>query len=142
MTTILFGTYHTGTALFLGSILTFVVGSILGARESLDNLVCIRRLIRTGTLTLTMPGLWLAALSLAGLACTGGVSAWRVVAVAFVLITSHALILPATRACLLSARASKAEGALRPAYRSAYLKESIPGALNVLIMLVLLFGQG
>jgi hypothetical protein len=133
-------TYHTGTALFLGSILTFVVGSVLGSRESLDNLVCIRRLIRKGTLTLTMPGLWLAALSLAGLAIIEDMPAWRLGAVAFVLITSHALIVPATRACLLWA--SKAEGQLPAAYRTAYLKESIPGALNVLIMLVLLFQQG
>lgn len=142
MTTVLLGLYHLGTALFLGSILTFVVGSMLGARESLDNLVCIRRLIRQGTLTLTMPGLWLAALALGGLFLSGDVPAWRLGAVAFVLITSHALIVPATRACLSWASAAKADGTLPPAYRVAYLKESIPGALNVVVMLALLFQQG
>jgi hypothetical protein len=142
MTTALLWTYHTGTALFLGSILTFVVGSILAAHDSLDNLVCIRRLIRKGTLTLTMPGLWLAALSLVGLSLAGGLPVWRLVAVAAVLVTSHALIVPATQRCLHWASESKVDGKLHPAYRAAYLRESIPGALNVLVMLGLLFRQG
>ena len=141
MTTILLWTYHAGSALFLGSILTFVVGSMLGAHGSLDDLVCIRRLIRKATLVLTMPGLWLAALSLAGLAFLQGVPAWRLLALAFVLATSLALILPATQACLRWAIASRTEARLHPAFRAAYLKESIPGGLNVLIVLVLLFHQ-
>lgn len=141
MTTLFIWAYHAGTALFLGSILTFVVGSVLTLHESLDNLVCVRRLIRRATLALTMPGLWLASLSLAALSFLESVPAWRLLALAFVLLTSHALILPATRECLRWASESKAEGALMPAFRGAYLKESIPGALNVLLVLLLLFPQ-
>jgi hypothetical protein len=89
-----------------------------------------------------MPGLWLAALSLGGLALLNGVPFWRLGALAFVLITSHVLIVPATQACLRWASQSKADGHLQPAYRTAYPLESIPGALNVLIMLVLLLQQG
>ena len=141
MTILLLWTYHAGTALFLGSILTFVVGSMLGAHGSLDDLVCIRRLIRKATLALTMPGLWLATLSTAGLALLQGGQAWRLLALAFVLATSHVLILPATQACLRWAMQSRTEARLHPAFRAAYLKESIPGALNVLIILVLLVHQ-
>jgi len=136
--TLLLWRYHTGAALFLGSILTFVVGSIL-AQESLDNLVCVRRLIRRATLALTMPGIWLAALSLVGLALVQGVPTWRLVAIGFVLLTSHVLIVPATQACLHWAWKSNTDGHLAPDFRRAYLKESIPGALNVLMVLVLLF---
>jgi hypothetical protein len=138
MTPLLLWGYRAGIALFLGSILTFVVSSSLATGADLDDLVFARRLIRRATLAVTVPGLWLAALSLAALAWRGGVAAWHLAAVAAVLATSHAVVVPATRSCLEWALESKGAGRLNPAFRAAYLRESIVGGINLLVVFALL----
>ncbi len=52
-----------GLVIFLGSILTFIVISALIENASLENIAFGRRIISTGTSVLTLPGLWLIAVS-------------------------------------------------------------------------------
>src|SRR5512135_1259178 len=52
-----------GLVIFLGSILTFIVISALIENSSLENIAFGRRIISTGTSVLTLPGLWLIAVT-------------------------------------------------------------------------------
>jgi UDP-N-acetylmuramyl pentapeptide phosphotransferase/UDP-N-acetylglucosamine-1-phosphate transferase len=52
-----------GLVIFLGSILTFVVISALIEDSSLENVVFGRQIISTGTKTLTLPGMWVIAVT-------------------------------------------------------------------------------
>jgi|WetSurMetagenome_2_1015567.scaffolds.fasta_scaffold27521_5 hypothetical protein len=141
MTAILAWGCHAGIALFLGSVLTFVVASSLTANASFEDIVFARRLIRRATLAITMPGLWLAMLATAAMWFTGSAPAWRVAVLGLVLLVGHTAIVPATRVCLEQAEVSRREGRLSSAFRRAYLWESVLGGINLLAMIVLLFEQ-
>jgi hypothetical protein len=129
--------FHLGTALFLGSIATYCVVSTLAQHSGLNDLVFARRVVRSATLVLTVPGLWLAVLAqLLPPALKGNSLRLVPLGVAVVLLTlTHALIVPATKRCLALARESLAINRLVPAYHGAYLRETIPGAVNLVIAL-------
>lgn len=135
--------YHLGFALFIGSIAVYCVISGMVANASLTDLVFARRVVRFGTVWITTPALWMFVL-----AGTLGVvrfapSPPAVVAyasvVAALLAITHLFVVPATRDCLSCARQSLDANQLVPAYRRAYLKETVPGAINLLLGLWLLF---
>lgn len=52
-----------GLVIFLGSILTFIVISALIEGASLENIAFGRKIIRTGTNVLTLPGMWALAIT-------------------------------------------------------------------------------
>ena len=129
--------YQIGIALPIGSIATFIVVSTLAARGSLTDFVFARQIIWTGSLSITMPGLWLATCARAGLLWqhrTGSVLEIVQLAVASMMVLfGHLLILPAARKCLALARQSQLDGRMHPAYQRAYAKETTAGAVNLLL---------
>lgn len=130
--------HYVGLVIFLGSILTFVVISALIEGASLENVVFGRKIISTGTNVLTLPGLWV-------LAVTGVWLGWvrygvrqrffqiKLLLVTLVIINAHVFIAPAVASATEIAVASLAQGKLLPGYEVAYMKESIYGAVNVLL---------
>jgi len=129
-----------GLVIFLGSILTFIVISALIEGASLDNIAFGRKIISTGTNVLTLPGMWL-------LAITGvwmgylryGVKQrffqLKLLLITLVVVNAHFLIAPAVASATELAERSLAQGQLLPAYQAAYMQESIFGAVNVLLTL-------
>lgn len=134
--------HFVGLVLVLGSIVTYIVISALIKGASLEALVFGRTVIRTGTLYVTMPGMWL--ITLTGIALAARKYAFftlrwldlKLVLAGAALVNAHLVIVPATGKLLELAQASLAAGALHADYASLYLfRESLPGAANVAAML-------
>ena len=130
-----------GLTLFLGSILTFVVVSSLTKGAGLADLVFGRRLISAGTSSLTLPGMWLILVS--GIVLTiNGKWFWRHkwlnikhIVIVVVVLNAHFLVVPAVASALVLAQQSLSQGALNPGYDPAYMRESVFGGTNVLLVL-------
>ena len=52
-----------GLVIFLGSIITFTIVSVLIEEASLENIAFGRKIISTGTNVLTLPGIWILAIT-------------------------------------------------------------------------------
>ncbi len=132
--------HFAGLVLFLGSIFTFIVVSSLTKGASLENLVFGRQIISAGTVSLTLPGMWLVAI-------TGVLMAYRqygfsvrfsqlkLLLTALIILNAYFFILPAEKAATGLARQSLAQGLLSPEYEAAYIRESIFGAANVVFII-------
>ena len=125
-----------GWVLFLGSILTFILISIHTQGGPLGGLVLGRRLISSGTDLLTLPGLWM--ITVTGLWMSiqrsGPGQSFvqiKLVLAAATIINAHSVVRPAARSAMDLAARSRTQCQLLPAYRSAYVRESIAGSLNV-----------
>lgn len=128
-----------GLVVFLGSVLTFIVISALIEGASLENIAFGRRIISTGTNTLTLPGMWV-------LAITGiwmGYKRYglkkrffqlKLLLITLVIINAYFFIVPAVTMATEIAIRSLAQGQLLPEYTAAYMQESIFGAVNVLLI--------
>ena len=129
-----------GLAVFLGSILTFIVISALIEGASLENIAFGRKIISTGTNVLTLPGMWV-------LAITGTWMGYKrygfkqrffqikLLLITLVVINAYVFIVPAATSATEIAIRSLAQGQLLPEYKAAYMQESIFGAVNVLLIL-------
>lgn len=127
-----------GLVTFLGSIFTFIVISALTRDASLENLAFGRTIISTGTNVLTLPGMWV-------LAITGIWMGYRqyglknrffqikLLLAALIVVNAHFLVVPAAHAATGIATRSLAEGFLLPEYGAAYMRETLFGAANVLL---------
>jgi hypothetical protein len=127
-----------GLVVFLGSILTFIVISALIEGASLENVVFGRKIISTGTNVLTLPGMWV-------LAITGVWMGYKrygvkqrffqikLLLIALVVINAYFFVVPAVSSATEIAGRSLAQGQLLPDYKAAYIQESIFGAVNVLL---------
>ena len=132
--------HFVGLVTFLGSIFTYIAISALTRDASLENLAFARRIIATGTNVLTLPGMWV-------LAATGlwmgyrryGLSSRffriKLLLVALVVVDAHVIVVPAAHAATEIAIRSVGDGHLFPEYGPAYLRETIAGAVNVLLTL-------
>jgi len=129
-----------GLVIFLGSILTFIVISALIENASLENIAFGRRIISTGTSVLTLPGMWLIAVT--GF-CRGYLLyGWqqrlfqiKVLLVTLIIFNAYLFIVPAATSATEIAMRSLAEGQILPEYKAAYMQETIFGAVNVLLAL-------
>ena len=126
---------------FLGSILTFILISTLAEGSSLENLVFARRIVSTGTNVLTLPGMWLLALTgiWMGFKRYGFTRRFihlKLFVIALVVVIAHFFVAPAVHSATEAANLSLAQGHLLPEYNTAYLRESIFGAINVLLTLI------
>lgn len=127
-----------GLVIFLGSILTFIVISALIEGASLENIAFGRKIISAGTNVLTLPGMWV-------LAITGVWMGYKryglkqrffqlkLLLITLVVINAHFFIVPAVDSATELSVRSLAQGQLLPAYKTAYMQESIFGALNVVL---------
>ncbi len=125
---------------FLGSVLTYIVISSLTQGADVGTVVFGRRIIATGTRVLTLPGVWLLAVTGVWMGLRGGGLRQRffqikAVLVVLVLANTYLFILPAEQAATDIATASLAQGTLSPAYADASLKESVCGGVNILLAL-------
>lgn len=130
--------HFAGLVIFLGSILTFIVISTLIEGANLENIAFGRKIISTGTHALTLPGMWV-------LAITGvwmgykryGVKQrffqLKLLLITLVIMNAYFFIVPAVTAATEIATRSLAQGQLLPEYQAAYRQESIFGAVNVLL---------
>ncbi len=131
-------THFAGLVIFLGSILTFIVISALIEGASSENIAFGRKIISTGTNTLTLPGMWL-------LAVTGVWMGYKrygpkqrffqlkLLLITLVVMNAYFFVIPAVTSATELADQSLVQGQLLPAYKSAYMQESIFGALNVIL---------
>ncbi len=129
-----------GLVIFLGSILTFIVISAQIENASLENIAFGREIISTGTSVLTLPGMWLLAVTGLWLGYTRyGLKQrffqLKLVIISLVILNAHFFVVPAVTDATELAAQSLAQGQLLPEYRSAYIRESLFGALNVLLTL-------
>lgn len=127
-----------GLVIFLGSIITFVVVSALIHGASLENVAFGRKIISTGTNVLTLPGMWV-------LAITGVWMGYKryglkqrffqlkLLIITLVVINAYFFVEPAATSATEIAARSLAQGHLLPEYKAAYLQETIFGAVNVLL---------
>lgn len=126
-----------GLVIFLGSIITFVVISTLIEGASLENIAFGRKIIGAGTNVLTLPGMWT-------LAVTGIWMSYqryglkqrffqiKLLLIILIILNTYIFIAPAVTSATELAVQSLAQGRLLSAYQSAYMQESIFGAVNVL----------
>lgn len=129
-----------GLVIFLGSILTFIVISALIEDATLENIAFGRRIISTGTNVLTLPGMWV-------LAITGVWQGYKrygmkqrffqikLILVTLIILNAYLFIVPAVTLATDIAVRSLAQGQLLPEYKDAYMQESVFGAINVLLTL-------
>ena len=127
-----------GLVVFLGSILTFIVISAHIEGAGLDNIAFGRQIISTGTHILTLPGMWI-------LAVTGFILGYRryglkhsffqikMLLITLIIINAHFFVAPAVSEATTLAMHSLKQGQLLEEYKSAYLRESLFGALNVIM---------
>lgn len=130
-----------GLVLFLGSILAFILVSTLMEGADLEWIVFGRRIISAGTQALTLPGMWLMAVS-------GVLMAFRrygfrarfvrvkALLMLLVVLNAHLFVMPAVGLATTLAQQSLATGHLLQGYHAAYLQESVCGAVNVLLTLL------
>ena len=124
----------------MGSILTFVVISGLIENAPIENAVFGRQVISAGTSALTIPGLWVLAVTglVMGLRRYGLKSRFfqiKLLVVALILVNAHFIIVPAVESATQLAIESRGTGELMPEYDNAYMRESVFGAVNVLLTL-------
>ncbi len=130
-----------GLVLFLGSIFTYVLVSMLVKDGSLADLVFGRQIIRAGTWYLTLPGMWLAVLTGLLMAARGNKKfrerwlTFKGVLALIIVLNAHALIIPTTGDALSWAKESLIRGKVLPEYAAAYLREAIAGTVNVVLIL-------
>lgn len=113
------------------------------AGTDLHALVVARGIIRTSTIAITIPALWCSVITGVLLARSSARPRprWlkaKLAIVGSIVVNTHLLIAPATRAALTAARDALASGALAPAYHRADLVETVAGSINVLLVLALL----
>lgn len=127
-----------GLVVFLGSILTFILVSALIEGASLQNIAFGRDIISAGTRVLTLPAMW--ALAISGVWM--GYNRYglkqqffrvKLLVVALVVINAHLFVVPAVASTTELAARSLAQGHLLAEYKAAYVRESVFGALNVLL---------
>jgi hypothetical protein len=127
-----------GLAIFLGSILTFIVISALIENASLENIAFGRKIISTGTSVLTLPGMWVLAISgiWMGYQRYGFKQRFfqiKVLLISLVILNAYFFVVPAVNTATEIAIRSLAEGQLLSGYKAAYMRESMFGAVNVLL---------
>jgi hypothetical protein len=127
-----------GLVIFLGSILTFIVISTLIEGANLERIAFGRKIISTGTTVLTLPGIWV-------LAITGiwmGYKRYglkqrlfqlKLLLIALIIVNAYFFVMPAVTSATDIATRSLAQGQLLPEYKTAYMQESIFGAINILL---------
>lgn len=127
-----------GLVIFLGSILTFIVISALIEGASLENIAFGRKIISAGTNALTLPGMWV-------LAITGTWMGYKrygvkqrlfqikLLLITLVVINAYFFVVPAVTSATEIAVHSLAQGQILPEYKAAYMQESVFGAVNVLL---------
>jgi hypothetical protein len=128
-----------GLIIFLGSIFTFILISVLGKSAGLELVAYGRKIISTGTYTLTLVGMWMIAIS--GI-CMGykGCNAKKrflqikLLLAALIMLNAYLFIVPAMNTATELATKSLLLGKLIPEYSGAYLRESIFGALNIILV--------
>lgn len=130
--------HFAGLVIFLGSILTFIVISALIEGASLENIAFGRKIISTGTNALTLPGMWVLAITgvWMGLKHYGLRQRFfqiKLLLIALVVINAHFFVVPAVTSATEIAVRSLAQGQLLSEYKVAYMRESIFGAVNVLL---------
>ena len=133
--------HFAGLVMFLGSILTFTLISALTETASLENLVFGREIISTGTRVLTLPGMWV-------LAVTGLWLGYRrygvkrrlfhvkAALIGLIILNAYIFIVPAAASATELAAQSLARGELLPAYPDAYMREFFFGAVNVILAVI------
>lgn len=127
-----------GLVIFLGSILSFIVISALIESASLENIAFGRKVISTGTHVLTLPGMWVLAVTGVWMGCKRYGLKQRffqikLLLITLVIINAYVFIVPAVTSATEIAARSLAQGYLLPEYKTAYMQESIFGAVNVLL---------
>jgi len=127
-----------GLAIFLGSILTFIVISALIENASLENIAFGRKIISTDTSVLTLPGMWVLAISgiWMGYQRYGFKQRFfqiKVLLISLVILNAYFFVVPAVNTATEIAIRSLAEGQLLSGYKAAYMRESMLGAVNVLL---------
>jgi len=125
-------------AVFIGSIITYIFISAMIENASINEINAGRKIIAEGTGGLTMPALWLMILTgiISGLKKFGFRSRFfqiKTASAAALLINAYLFIIPAvteaTEIALQSAEILPVE------YYTAYMKESVFGAVNIMITL-------
>ena len=128
-----------GLIMVLGSISTFIVISTLIDGASLENIAFGRKIISTGTKVLSIPGIWV-------LAITGVCMGYKryslkqrffqlkLLLVTLIVINGYFFVLPLVASATEIAVRSLAHGQLLPEYRALYMQESIFGTANILII--------
>ncbi len=129
-----------GLICFLGTIITFTIISSLLENSTLEQLAFGRTIISTGTTILTLPGMWVIAL-------TGIWMGYRqygikqrffqlkLLLISVIIANAYLFVAPAVEMATTIAHQSLQAGKLLPDYQTAYLRESTFGALNVLLTL-------
>jgi len=132
--------HFAGLILFLGSIFSFILITNLAQNEPLSDLAFARRIISAGTTHLTLPGLWLLAVTGLGLGLLkygAGSRFFRIklLLTALIVINAHLFVAPAVNRASSIAMESLAAGHLGSAYSSAFKREEMFGVTNVLLAL-------
>jgi len=130
-----------GLIMVLGSISTFIVISTLIEGASLENIAFGRNIISTGTKVLSIPGIWV--LAITGV-CMGykryGLKQrffqLKLLLITLIVINGYFFVLPLVTSATEIAVRSLAHGQLLPEYRALYMQESILGTVNILILVV------
>lgn len=127
-----------GLILFLGSILTFIIVSLLIEGGDVETIAFGRQIISTGTHVLTLPGLWILAVTGIGMGYKqygGNQQYFRIkAAIAFlVILNTYLFVAPAVTSATELAARSLAQGRLLQEYMNAYMQESVYGGINVLL---------
>lgn len=130
-----------GLILFLGSVFTFIVISASFTDATLQGIAFGRQIISTGTKFLTIPGIWLITLSGIFMGYRKYSFKQRFVQVKLVLallilLNTYFLIVPSAKEATELAVSSLVKGYLPLEYSDAYIKESIWGAVNVLLAII------
>jgi hypothetical protein len=123
----------------LGSISTFIVISSLIEGASLENIAFGRKIISTGTNLLTLPGIWVIAITGVGMGFKRyGLKQrffqFKLMLIILAIINGYFFVLPLVASATEIAVRSLAHGQLLPEYKTAYMKESTFGMVNILII--------
>lgn len=130
-----------GLTLFLGSIITFVSISILTKDASVTDIAFGRQIISNGTTILTLPGIWLLAISgiWNGLKRYGLRNRYvqiKLLLIFIIIFNAYLFVVPAATEATKLAIQSISHGQLYSEFANAYLKESIMGGINVILGVV------
>lgn len=127
-----------GLVIFLSSILSFIAFSVLIEGASLENIAFGRKIISTCTSTLTLPGMWIIAVT--GVWMGHKRYGWRarfsqrkLLLIILIVLNAYFLVVSAVTSATDIAISSLVQGQLLPEYQAAYMKESMFGALNALL---------
>ena len=127
--------------LFLGSIFTYILISAMIENALLSDLAFGRSIISRGTSLLTLPALWMVLITGILMRKEAGISFFKTKLVTGILILANAHIFVAGAVALATSLALDAEtnGVLSTKYHQAYLKESVFGAMNILLAMFALW---